>query len=229
MNYKIVSDKNKLISFIDWLPELEDNEKYYLSLFARKKYCQELIKSNDKTQLKRFTSDKDRMLKKILQLEVPLGRWYLRDTLAPQQSLVLYINPNPRSMKKATQMMGKKCWDLMFNKNYNLHAEAMSCIQRSKSRGIFVDFDIDEKNIDLDLDYLDAIVGTGNYDVLDTRGGYHILVKPDLATKFREENGMNKNWYNDIKKTYPVDQTGDNMIPVAGCVQGGYIPKFISK
>ena len=216
-NYQIIKDEQALIEFIDWLPDLEDNEKYYLSLFARKKYVPELIKSNDKTQLKRFTSNKERMLDKIKQLELPLGTWKLRGMSAPQESLVLYINPNPRSMKKATELMGKKCWDLMKNQNYNLHAEAMSCIQKSKSRSIFVDFDIDSK--DVDLEKLKDILPVWSYLILETRGGYHVLVKPKALSK-------KYNWYQKITKTFPIDQTGDNMIPVVGCVQSDFVPKF---
>ena len=53
------------------------------------------------------------------------------------------------------------------------------------------------------------------------------MVTPDKATKHSELKGFSKNWYPDIVKKYPVDQTGDNMIPVPYCVQGGFSPKFI--
>ena len=109
MNYKIIADENK-----DWLPELQDNEKYYFSLFARKKYCEEEIKANDKTQLKRFTSSKEKLVNKIRQLELPLGTWKLKHGDAPQQALALYISLNPRCMKMTTELMGRRCWDLMY-------------------------------------------------------------------------------------------------------------------
>ncbi len=227
MNYKIIGDKNKLIEFIDWLPELEENEQFYLSLFARKKYCKEVISSGDKTQLKRFTSNKERLYNKISQLEIPLGRYILKKVVAPQESLVLYISLNPRCMKKATEMMGKKCWDLMNGKNFNLHSEVLSCIQKSKSRTCFVDFDIDEKDIDLDIPWLNANIGKGNFRALETRGGYHLLIEPKQATAFRKEHFEDDKWYQLISKKYPVDQSGDQLLPVPGTFQGGFIPFFV--
>ena len=165
MNYNIVTDEKQLIEFIDWLPDLGPNEKFYCSLFARKKYLPEVIKSNDKTQLRRFTSNKEKLFDKIKQLELKIGDWKLKDIDAPQESLVLYINPNPRSMKKATFLMAKKCIQLIENQNdnYNIHAEALSCIQKSKSRGVFVDFDIDTKEVDLSK--IENILPVGSYRV----------------------------------------------------------------
>lgn len=216
--YKIVHDNSALLQFIQWLPELNQNEKYYLSLFARKKYCPNLIKSNDKTQLKRFLATKENMYDKITQLELPVSRWKLRDMSAPQDSLVLYIHPNPRDMKKATEMMGKKCWELMNNNNFNIHAEALSCIQKSSSTKRFVTFDIDSKEADLDfLKTLDI-----EYRVIETRGGYHVLVVPN-------KKKIKSNWYQSITSHYTgfIDNTGDLMSPVPGTIQGGFTPKML--
>src|SRR5690606_23225658 len=115
---------------------------FYLCLFARKKYDQNAVQSSDKTQLKRFISDKSRMIEKIRQLEIPVGRYMLKGNPVTQESLVLYINPNPRCMKKATSLMGRKSWELyQTGTNYNIVAEALSCVQNSKSRACYVDFD----------------------------------------------------------------------------------------
>lgn len=227
-NYQIIADEEKLLEFISWLPDLEENEKYYVSLFARKKYSQNLVQSSDKAQLKRFTSDKSRLLDKIKQLEIPLGAWKLKGGAAPQASLALYISLNPRCMKKATELMGKKCWDLMKVKNYNLHAEALSCIQKSKSRTCYVDFDIDNKEINLDKDWLDEEVGASNYKVIETRGGYHLLVEPQKTSSYRQSKGKEGNWHPKIQEKYPVDQVGDQLLPVVGTYQGGFVPRFIS-
>ena len=221
MNYQIIKDEQKLREFIDWLPELEENEKYFVSLFARKKYCPDKIKSNDKTQLKRFTSNKEKLFDKIKQLECEVGSYMLRDIPAPQESLVLYINPNPRDMKKATFGLMKKCVDLIESNGngYNIHAEALSCIQRSKSKSHFCDFDIDTKDINLyDLGH---ILPENTYNILETRGGYHLLVNTRVAPKTK--------WHLKIRETFNVDQVGDQLIPVPGCTQGGFIPKFVEK
>lgn len=220
--YKIINDEEALINFINWLPDLRDNETFYLSLFARKKYAPEagFVKANDKTQLKRFTANKLNMLDKIKQLEIPLGRYKLKDVVAPQEALVLYIMPNPRCMKKATELMGKKCWDLYKSDGFNLHQEAMSCIQQSKSYSYVVDFDIDTK--DVDLTKLNVIFSDFNtyHKVLETKGGYHILINPQEA--------LHKTWFKQIQESFPVDQSSDQMLPVVGCTQGGFTPKFIT-
>jgi len=221
MNYQIISDKEKLLAFIDWLPELEANEKYYCCLFARKKYCADLIKSNDKTQLKRFLSDKARLYQKIKQLEVPLGAYQLKDIAAPQESLALYINPNPRNLKKATYDGIIKFTQLLKNdnKNFNPHAELLSCIQKTIGRKIYLDFDVDFK--DFDFDKLNGIINPSCMDIVETRGGYHLLVR--LA---EIEKVYKKTFYKNIS-ALGVDQTGDQLLPVPGCVQGGFVPKFI--
>jgi hypothetical protein len=219
MNYTIIKDESKLKEFIEWLPELQPNEKYYISLFARKKYCA-LIKSNDKTQLKRFVTGKEQMFNKIKQLECEIGSYKLRKIDAPQESLVLYINPNPRDMLKATFQMAKKTIELIQGQaqSYNIHAEALSCIQRSKAKSYFCDFDIDDKTVDI-LKMQD-ILPDETYRILETRGGYHVLVNVRLAPK-------NIKWHKIIRETFNVDQVGDQLIPVVGCVQGSFEPKWL--
>ncbi len=104
MNYEIIKDEQMLREFIEWLPELRLGEKFYVALFARKKYCREVkyIKT-DKAQVKRFLANKNDLFNKIRQLEVPLDAYVLGDITIPQESLALYISVNPRDLERGTR------------------------------------------------------------------------------------------------------------------------------
>lgn len=240
--YKLIHDENALQGFINWLPELQNSEKYYCSLFARKKYSPELIDSNDRTQLKRFTATKDNLIYKIRQLEIPIGNYRLKDRIVPQESLVLYIHPNPRCMKRAAEAMGKKCWDLLRNENFNIHAEALSCIQRSKSQNSpYVMFDIDSK--DVDMTFIESVLAPCSYDIIETRGGYHLLVKSKNAYRESYMKGFgfgkmkrkpevgDKMWHKKLRDHFGevCDNVGDFMTPIVGTIQGGFVPKFTNQ
>lgn len=217
MYHRIINDLYNLEKFIDWLPELTEDECFYMSLFARKKYCPELIKSNDRTQLVRWTTKKEYILDDLRRLEIRYGTLKLRGQPVPQESLVVYINPNPRSQSKALHELGKKCWELTKGKGFDVTQEAISCLQRSKSYTYVVDFDIDTRDFDLSL--ITQIIPEETYKVVQTRGGYHILVNPAEAAKH------NKLWHPQIMKY--ADQGGDQLLPMPGTTQGGFIPQLL--
>lgn len=218
--YSIIRDEGLLNDFVDWLPTPNRDQKFYLSLFGRKKYTSAPLKS-DKTQLRRFTANKDNIIQKIRQLEVGLGLYLSGDVAVPEESLALYINPNPRDMLKATREVARKSLDLCLSEHhgYNIHAEALSCIQRAKpQRAQWQDFDIDDSSFDLNI--LKKILNNDCYRVLKTRGGFHVLVEP------RKVSGEYKKTYykNMLKYT---DQVKDNMLPCPGVCQGEFVPHFV--
>ena len=220
MTYEIIKDAQLLKEFIAWLPELKEGEKFYGCLFARKKYLPSM-KSSDKSQLRRFLSDKDRLFNKIEQLEAKLGAYRIKGEPAPQEALVLYINPNPRNLEKASYDSIIQLTELLKrnNKNFNPHQEIMSTIQRSVGQKVYLDFDIDEK--DFDLSRLDGVLNRSCLRIVQTRGGYHVLVKlADIEARFK------KTFYQ-ATMALGVDQTGDQVLPVPGCTQGGFLPRFI--
>lgn len=226
MNYQVITDEAKLIDFINWLPELQPNEKYYLSLFSRLKYAKESGLKSDKCQLKRFTSDKARLLSKIKQLEVPLGAYTQRDLVIPQESLALYITVNPRNMFKATVNTMVKLAESIRDNNVlmNPHQEALSEIQKSKGTIHYVDFDIDESNESKLANLVKEIKLYINEDAitwLKTRGGLHVLVNVSkVSDKYK------RTYFKNIANLSQVDQKGDLLIPVVGTFQGGYTPNF---
>jgi hypothetical protein len=235
MNYTIITDEKLFFDFIEWLPELQDNECYYLCLFARSKYVKNTDGTNkfphiktDKNQLKRFTvSRKSYIYDKIRQLEVSVGAYKTKNNAdVPQEALALYITPNPRNQKQAMFHLMRRLIDIQQCQaiNYNIHAEALSDIQKSCSRKVFFDFDIDcdnaEELVKSKLDF--NKINRDCVNLLKTRGGLHILIE---LQKISDE--FKKSWYLYMTQNFDSDIRGDNMIPFQGTYQGGFTPYLL--
>ncbi len=225
MNYKIIKDEALLGAFIDWLPALQPNETYYVTLFARSKYSTFLKGgSGDKAQLKRFTSTKDFLLDKIRQLECEVGSYKQKGLPVPQEALAVYINPNPRDMEVATKNSLIKFAELITKKydGYNPHQEVMSEIQKACSRKIYFDLDFDGVQVDVILPQVEQFVNLDCVKVLKTRGGFHLLL--DLK---KIDKTFEKTWYKNITALEGCDVRGDNLMPMVGCTQGEFVPHFL--
>lgn len=229
MNYTIITDEQKLQEFIDWLPELEAHEKYYFSLFARSKYTKGIAElSADKAQLKRGVSDKARLMQKLRQLEIAVGGYELKGKPVPQEALAVYITVNPRDMKKATANTLIALATSMRDQtgDMNPHSESLSQIQKAKGRTCYIDFDIDESDETRLAEISNEIRGYVNEDAITlvrTRGGLHCLIDPQKV-----QLEYKKSFFQKISAIPEIDQTGDQLIPVPGCYQGGFTPHFES-
>jgi hypothetical protein len=218
-NYKIITDPDKLKEFIKWLPELKDGECYYVMLLARDKYFKELGRPTVK--LKRFTSNKEHLFDKVKQLECELGSYKNGDIEIPNESLCLYIMPNPRSQIKSAKFITKLFIDLLFNdyKGFNVHQEALTALQKNSSKMRFMDFDFDYTTIEEMSPKINEILNYEAINYIQTRGGFHLLVEIDKVA-----NEYKKNYYNNIMKLPNVDTKGDQLCPMPYCTQGGFTP-----
>lgn len=222
MNHQVIKDETLFREFIDWLPKLETNEKYYLSLFARKKYCEQI--PTDKANLKRFATDKSRLWEKVRQLECAQGSYISKETPVPNEALALYISINPRCTQKASFQTIISLTQSIQNDNPNLnpHSEALTQLHKSPSRKNFVVFDVDRKeDLRQTMKTTRELIGNEAAHFVETRGGVHILIE---VAKVKSHDG---GWYPELHRRVEPDQTGDLLIPVPGCCQGGFTPHFV--
>lgn len=222
--YKVICDEPAVKSFIDWLPKLLPSECYYVSLFARHKYCPDV--KLDKAQLKRFTAtSKDMILPKLHQLESPIGSYIQDGKPIAQEGLACYILPNPRSMEKAAKNGLIRLAELITKpyNGYNPHTELMSCIHKSPSKKRFFDIDFDGAKPEEAVRKIDSedLINLDCLSVIETRGGFHLIVHLEKIDKKYQ-----KVWHNSLTNLAGADVTGDNMIPIPGTYQGGFIPKL---
>lgn len=223
-NYRIIQNENIFKEFINWLPPLKPEETFYCGLFARNKYFSEITHiKTDKEQLIRFTTDKIFMFDEIKQLECPYGSYKYKNIQIPQEALALYINPNPRNMRRASSLLIKKLIDKIVSPDkINLPQETLSSIHKSVGTKHYLVFDFD--NIDIE-DLFPKIISFINYEclnILKTRGGVKIIINLSKIDK-----KFTKTWYKNITSLSGYNYVKDQMIPVPGCVQGGFIPHFI--
>lgn len=219
MNYQIILDNLELNKFIDFLPDLFEDEVYYFSLFARHKYSNAVSNKKD-NQLVRFIARKSEIKEKILRLESPIGSYKREGIDIPQLALALYIAINPRSLEKANKTLimelAKRFAD--GNINFNPISLANSEIHRATDRKLFVDYD----NVDFDMDKFTEILQKDSYKIIKTKGGFHLLVSLVNPQPV-------KNWFQQLVALEGCDVRGaNNMVPVPGCTQGDYMPHFVS-
>lgn len=227
MNYEIIKDEKLFREFIDWLPDLEIHEKFYVALFARKKYCAEVkyIKT-DKAQVKRFLATKKDLYDKVRQCETAVGSYFVKGIEIPQEALALYISANPRDLERGTRQGLIKFANLLAQKynGYNPVAEAMSEVHKACSRKVWFDFDFDNADLEATLKAVNEILPTTAYRVLMTRSGFHLVVHiPSLDKK------ISQSWYHGISALDGCDVKGDNLLPVVGCTQGNFVPHFMEE
>lgn len=221
--YQLIVDKNELHRFLDFLPETDDSNQYYVTLFGRKKYLPDhpTLKS-DKTMLARWTSNKERFINKLEQKETRIGTYLGTNELAvPQEALACYMTPSPRDFRKVAFNTIKVFADKLSKDGYiNPRQEVMNLIQTTGSKNSFQVFDIDSKDPAVLQVIREAVDNLCS--IIETRGGFHILINP---SDLKDQPTVAKNWYTIVSSK--ADVTGDALVPIPGTYQGGFVPRLI--
>ena len=223
-NYKIIQDEQKLRDFIDWLPNLEQNEVFFGCLLSRKKY-DPTSKVKSETQLKRFICKKDHLFNALRQLECPIGSYTSNGEPVAQITLACYFQVNPRDMELSSKHALVRIAELITKpyNGYNVRSEVESCIQTTPSKNkSYIHFDFDAPIEDI-LPKIKEFINEDCLTVVKTRGGFHLLIE----TKKIDQEKYRKTWYQNII-SLGVDASKDILLPMVGCVQSDFVP-FIYK
>jgi hypothetical protein len=251
MNYTLIHNESELNNFINFLPDLNPNEGYFLILIARKKWFPESgIPSAHK--LKRETvGDKSKIIQTIKQWEIAEGGYTSNGIPIDIRNLGVYMGFNPKNQYKACFELINECLEAIKSNNENINVKSMAndVIQGSHGTKNFMDIDVDIKEGEDYLEikkYIESVINPEYLKFIKTNGGFHCLVqlKKEVCSFMggseyensvidctkQSDFSVNKNWYMQLKD-HPfkseLNIMSNDLIPLAGCNQGLFVPYFL--
>jgi hypothetical protein len=246
----LIKDFEQFNTFIKVLPELKNDECYFISLSCRNKYLSN--EERDFYGLGRTEMFARNIIRKKEDFEYVLSK--LESTLQykltknkqkiPEKALVVYININPSSMIKAyfnlMKEMNQELHDITFalqnNKqpNYSgihlLDRKLMNCIQKARSRKVFIDIDFDVKTQELVNTFRISLnMNEIIYHIVKTKSGYHVLINLDSMKDKKFNLNELVGFLNEEakKENGEVIINTNGMIPIPGILQAEELVKFI--
>ena len=246
----LIKDQTEFNTFVSIFPEMQKDEVAFISLAARNKYLNE--EEREFYQLGRtemfgrlVVRSKDDFNMKMNELSSKrIARKTRNGKDIPDECVVCYANINPSSMIKAYDMfmieMNKEVFSA-FNSEQNqkqanyesirrMDRVLMNCIQKSRSRKVYIDIDMDTKDPDLFEVFVNNL--TIEYDpptfhIIEPHGGYHFLIKNDTIPKELNLGKLVQDADKVAKKTgKEVVFNKNQMIPIPGTLQSGFPVKF---
>lgn len=247
---KLIYSEEELKKFFELVvPPLQRDEVYFLSLSARNKYLTDEERKEvglSRTEMFSRTiirqQDFDYFLRKLRRLECDERGYTTRTNIPiPNKTIVVYFNVNPSSMVKAYNKfiteVNNQIVELIstIGKNHEtkydylarLDLKLMKFVQNtpSKKHYIDIDFDIDKvKEYKYLVQYVNFLKDNKiEYYIIETNGGYHVLIKRDTITC--NFHPLVKDLDYLVKKEIVVNQNA--MIPLPGCFCGGFKVKMV--
>ncbi len=233
------------------LSPLKMDEVYFISLSARNKYLDQA--ERDFYSLGRTEMFAREIIKKNDDFEFAFrkltGHLYARRTNngkeIPTKAIVCYMNINPSSVLKAVQQFKRELAEaeenlmrkVIINGNtanemdFEFFKKAKSkfnnAFQRNHSRKVFLDIDIDVKDLKVLINIIAKLtVNDARFCTIETRGGFHILVKSDTV----KGNYL----YKVVEETAKMPEArgkevmfnSNGMVPFPGTLHGDFMVKI---
>lgn len=244
--HSLIQDQEQFNLFVDILPDLIRDEVYFLSLSARNKYLteEERIEFDlGRTEMfsRQIAFDKEGISLAMDRMRADLDVRRTRNgSLIPEKCLVAYMNIHPSSTVKAYRAFSSQMdrhYEEAFMGTLNgstasdmwipfrrMSTNLMNHIQKSASRKLMVDIDIDGEDL---LDSSRLVEDVTNfltehevpYHIVKTQGGYHVLVRTEYLGKhvplFKVISELDKDTTGEVKFN------SNAMVPIPGTLQAG--------
>lgn len=243
---KLIHDRKEYLKFLEYLPELENDEVYFLSLSARNKYLtdDERVEYDlGRTEMfsRQIAFDKAGIAIALNKMEADLNvRTTRNGSPIPEHCLVVYVNVHPSSTLKAYRRFSEQ-----MNRHYEeaflgtlngseatdmwipfrrITTNLMNHIQKASSRKVLVDIDIDgddDKQSAILVKEVDDYLSKHECGrmIIKTQGGFHVLV----PTKYLGKHVplFQKLQELDKQTEGEVKFNGNAMVPLPGTLQAG--------
>lgn len=220
--YNLVYDEEQIKRFAKLIDS--ENSMHHMFIAARPKY---ISSDTDRSRNRHmntkvsFNKSPEEFVRLVRKYELPVGSYNDDGYVYPNNCLVIYCTTNARDGFQAGRKLISKLVDGAFEgakaEIFNhLYSNVDSCLMSSKEKIKLVTIDIDEKEQYAEVkQFLDdkKIVPAA---VIETRGGYHVLITAEDASNSRIHHHYGK------KITI-----NDTFCPIPGTIQGGWPVRFV--
>jgi hypothetical protein len=231
----LVYNTQQAQQFVDILPDLKDEEVYFVLLSARNKYL--TVEEREQYHLgrtemfnRKLIRTKDNYTKVLSTMENDISNYKTKNgSDFPYKSLVCYANINPSSGVQALRTFTYEANNIIFDYLQNkqlgksfkrLDTLLMNCYQKARARKYFIDIDCDVNNQIFIEPVLNDFEKHGIlYHVIQTKSGYHIMIEASTVSyNFTEILAVQ----NSKLTVGEIIVNKNGMVPVPGTLQGQF-------
>ena len=248
--YELIHDLDQIRKFERMFYAPSTDSTFVIYLAARKKYDPRMKKSNGLSCFSRkkihyaSSSTPARLEFDLQSYMVPMGSYRIRaaagrdnedEEIIRPEAMAIYGSVNPRDTVKAaaelfgtmsTQLTGQGQGSGTSQTFAKVAARHMSHLMRYGIRN-FITIDLDTKKQEVYSQVIaDLKARVAIYAIIETRGGYHIILAKDDMDKASKAD--KRFIYTDLKEREAIDMVSNDLFsPVPGTLQGGHRVRFV--